>query len=412
MTYMSNTSTTRVSLRSRTSDSDDQVLVATATVYDGDDDPRLSESESLIPSEVRVVAHSEVSQARQRWLADEALFSEVTRCFYSNQLAAAEELCRTGMTQPPLPAEHHVASNGDRFRDTRGSVAMIYALLSTTRGIMSMERDNLSKALPGLFAADRLLQESEVWVAQQLMRGVCEASIGGVMLAQRRIVKGAWRMLKAYGALRHVSISSMLHFEGMESRVVRSTALYFLGTKALITELLPPAVVRRLPGFSGSSGWEQGLQMLRQCRAEGGLFKPMAMDTLLIFHIGFAETLLIPRAAADWDEIASITAEADALFGPTSMITAPKIAACLGLRRDAAAGLARVSAAAADPRLACMPMLEGMLQMDAVNYCLALLQWRDAAQRMRAIVQGMLSRKKKSGVPTVCNPRAAPARGG
>ena len=105
------------------------------------------------------------------------------------------------------------------------------------------------------------------------------------MLAQRRIVKGAWRMLKAYSALRHVSISSMLHFEGMESRVVRSTALYFQQHEG--PRHRAPAARRRPP-----AAWLQrvqwvgaGLQMLRQCRAEGGLFKPMAMDTLLIFHI-------------------------------------------------------------------------------------------------------------------------------
>ena len=32
-----------------------------------------------------------------------------------------------------------------------------------------------------------------------------------------RYVKGAWHILKSYGALRHVSITSLLDYQGMEA---------------------------------------------------------------------------------------------------------------------------------------------------------------------------------------------------
>ena len=94
---------------------------------------------------------------------------------------------------------------------------MCHSLLTTARGIMEMERDNLSRALPGLYQAEKLLSEEEPWVANGLMRGLCEGAIGATLLVQKRWVKGAWHIYKAYSALRHLSVSSLLAYEGMEA---------------------------------------------------------------------------------------------------------------------------------------------------------------------------------------------------
>ena len=62
---------------------------------------------------------------------------------------------------------------------------------------------------------------------------------------------------------------------------VRSLALHFLGTKALVLEVVPPAVTRWFPGFSGSGDADSGLRMLRSCMSEAGLFAPFAAHAIL-----------------------------------------------------------------------------------------------------------------------------------
>ena len=265
-----------------------------------------------------------------------------------------------------------------------------------------MERNNLSRALPALYDAERLLAEAEAWVAQQLMAGLCEACLGVVLLVQRRIVVGAWHVLKAYAALRHLSISSLLSFEGMESPVVRSLALYFLGTKALIVGLVPPAVVRWFPGFSGSGDREGGLAMLRKCVTEGDLLADYARDTLLVYHIAIKELYQLDWTDADWWEVDALCAAFDERHGRASMISGPKIAAVHGWRREPRRGLERVREVAADDNVARLPVLRSMMLMEQCNYHLALLEWDEAAECARAALRLCEAKGKRGGMPALC----------
>ena len=342
------------------------------------------------------------SPARRRWRADTQLVEQLICAFFANRWDEAAALCSRGAAQPPLPPDEHLAPNGDRFRDTRGSVAMVHALLTTARGIMEVERDSLSRALPSLFAAEQLLSETEPWVAQQLMRGLCEASIGGLLLMQRRYAKGAWHMLKAYSALRHLSIASLLEYDGMEGPVVRSLALYFLGGKAIVLGLLPPTVTRFFPGFTSRGDRQQGLSMLRQCADEDGVFAPFARDALLAYHVALKEVFLLPWTSADWAEVDQLTAAADDAFGRTSMPFATKIAAVHGWRHQPAVALGRITEITLDPGLATMPFLQAMLRMEQANYHLATLEWRQAARQIQAGFKLFEARGKRSGVPAMC----------
>lgn len=327
-------------------------------------------------------APSPATPERERWMADMVVAHDMLTRLLTNRFEEAEEICRFAMSQTPLPPTAHVG--GDRFRDTRGTFAMLHALYHAARSAMEMERDSLSAILPGLYAAEALLAEvAEPWVASQLMRGLCEVAIGLVLCLQHAFVKGGYHLLKAYGALRHVKVSALLEFEGMEHDVVRSVgaamprppdlrggattaasslpasvvacepllsraaaspgpprcaqestaaplnhrplrvpwvcpylpplapvtwqlALFFLGAKALVLSAVPPAATRWLPGFANIGDRSEGLQMLRACVAEGSLFKPMAMDVLLTYHLanevprlGWAEPSGGPHVIAD-----------------------------------------------------------------------------------------------------------------
>lgn len=308
-----------------------------------------------------------LSAERRRWDADILLCNRMLWCLLANRYTEAEEIASQGIAQAPLPVA--VEACGDRFRDMSGTFCMIRALIETSVRAAEMERDNLSAALPGLHHAEALLSNVEPWVASHLMRGVCEIVIGVVHCMQHNFVKGGWHLLKAYTALRHLNIADMLDFVGMERPVVRSLALYFLGTKALILDAVPPAVTRWFPGFVGTGSRVKGLAMLRQCVAEKGFFQPLAMDALLTYHVAkeawvqvsmppplpflsFPSPSSLPLSSPpslppapssppqhappgcpsyqlftedDWREIDEILSEADVRFGRTSIVFGHKV---------------------------------------------------------------------------------------
>jgi hypothetical protein len=349
-----------------------------------------------------------ISRARRRWLEDAASVERLMVCFYSNRLDEAEQICARGMAVPPLAAANNATEGGggggsDRFRDTRGAYALARALCIVARGVLSMERDSLSESLPRLYEAEKLLSESEPWVAQQLMRGLCEATIGGVLCAQHSFISGGWHLLKAYSAMRHLSIASLLEYDGMERAVVRSLAQIFLGSKALILELVPPAATRWFPGFVGSGSRLAGLGLLRQCVDEGGIFKLTAMDMLVTYHLGLKESMLIEWAASDWEELDALLAEADRCCGRTSMVFATKAAAVHARRRDVHAALGRLEEVLADPLLAGLPVVRAAITMEQSNMLLAACDWGAAAKRAQSALQLFLEHGKKSGAPAIAS---------
>ena len=113
------------------------VLPSRATAADAE---AVAESGSAAAAARAVLddADTDLSPARRRWRADIQMVEELTAATFSNRLDEAAAVCRRGMEQPPLLPSEHVAPNGDRWRDTRGVVAMVHALLVTARGVMEV----------------------------------------------------------------------------------------------------------------------------------------------------------------------------------------------------------------------------------------------------------------------------------
>ena len=158
----------------------------------------------------------EHSKPRVRWEADIDMCFQLTNALFTNQFEEAERICTVGTAQAPLPPTERVAPNGDRYRDTRATFAMIYALFHAGRSMMLLERDALATALPGLYKAQDLLDDKDMWVASRLVAGLLEATIGALHCMQHSYISGLWHLVKAYGSLRSVDVREMLNFEGME----------------------------------------------------------------------------------------------------------------------------------------------------------------------------------------------------
>ena len=308
-------------------------VVASYSLIDTAAEETASPAALELPCKVCGLGTSACSVARQRWEADIAIVHEVNRCLYSNRIHEAERICALAMEQPPLLAADRLSADGtDTFRDARGLMAMLSALFHAARGGLEMDRDNLSASLPGMYRAERLLSEAQPpWAASHLARGICEATIGVLLCMQYNFVKGGWHLLKAYGAMRHLNIAELLDYPGMEHDVVRSLALFFLGTKALILELVPPAATRWLPGFRGRGDRVEGLRMLRACAEEGSVFRYAAIDALLAWHIGLKELLFLTWTHADWAEVEALTneVETEEELGRTAFIHGTKAACAL-----------------------------------------------------------------------------------
>jgi hypothetical protein len=235
--------------------------------------------------------------------------------------------------------------------------------------------------------------------ASSLMRGICEVTIGLVLILQHSFVKGGWHLLKAYGALRHLKIPELLEWDGMERGLVRSLAQYFLGCKALVLDGIPPSLTRWLPGFVGTGSRERGLEMLRQCIAEGQFFKPLAMDALLGYYVA-KEVWVETYTPDEWREIDETLAEAEATYGRTSSMFGHKAAILLGYRRNAPAAAARVREIAADPNLAGLPAAVSAHLMTESNYLLG------APLALAFALAFALASPRMS--PRVCHPPLSP----
>ena len=343
------------------------------------------------------------SPEHRRWDADMALSDKMIRLLLGNRFAEAEAIAEFGMSQEPLPQSPRATgnANADRFRDTRGAFAMAYAIFHAARSALAMERDNLKEALPRLIEAEALISAiKEPWPASQLMRGICEVAIGLIHCVNHSFVTGGYHLLRAYSAMRTVKIRSLLEWEGMEHEAVRSIALFFLGVKALILSIMPPAATKWLPGFSNAGNRADGLKMLRQCVSEGSLFKPPAMDVLLAYHINRdAWERREEEYESDQAEIRWIIEESERLFGRQALVYAHKGTLLLcGFGRDPLAGAARMAEVAADPNIATMPLLHSVLLMEQCYFLLAAGDSAEAASRVRKAIEICREHGKRTGM--------------
>ena len=336
------------------------------------------------------------SVARQRWDADQLMVARLTDLLYTNRIAEAEEVCRQG-AETPVPT-------GEGVRDLRGAFAMMAAMFSVMHGLARGAKDQLKTSLPRMLAADALLAQAEPWLLQQLMRSCCVATIGGLQCMQYNFVTGgvllfkSYRMLKpAVGGVENLGADCAPH----ERPIIRSLGLYLQGVKQVLTPMAHPTAAKMLKGM-WAGDQPRGLQLLRTCIAEGGVFAPGAMDMLLAYHCdGPKECCCDVWSAADFDECDALVRRAAARWGDGTLVFAPREATLLGFKRrprDAAARLARLRLH--EPTVAAQPLMVSMLLLGEARFLCGALDLSGAAARARAAVAQLAAAGKHNTVPT------------
>ena len=241
------------------------------------------------------------ADAKRHWEEDVAAMREGTRLYLSNEFSKAEELFQRGMVgrgesamavksskANEEPAEEDSApADCDRIelRDTRGAFALQYAIVGLMRGVASLAADQLDECQRRLWEADALAALDTSWVGRKVVRGMCTLVAGLVQCLQREPVRGVWNIVRSWQWLRHLKTEA-LEYNGIGHEIVRSSALMSLGAFALILSLLPQHLIR---AASWSTGFEidraAGLEMLRTCQREGGIYAPVAALGWLAFHV-------------------------------------------------------------------------------------------------------------------------------
>ena len=126
------------------------------------------------------------SAGRARWDADVQLIECGVTHFFCHRWRVAELLCEHGARAPP---EARTAADADPPRDMRGAFAVLHANIALARGVAEMTDNQLAEAVPRLQQAASLLNASEVWLGQRMIRGLCALTLGICLLAQHKYVQ-------------------------------------------------------------------------------------------------------------------------------------------------------------------------------------------------------------------------------
>jgi hypothetical protein len=162
-----------------------------------------------------------------------------------------------------------------------------------------------------LLQADQLASESDAWVGQAVVRGICTLQVGFVQILQRSYMKGVFNVLRSWTWVKRLK-SEALDFIGPEREVVRSVSLLTLGAFNIILSLLPPSLAKAGSWVSGFDGDRQGgLDMIRACWEEDGLTAPWAAITWLLFTLDTKTLLNEPQTAEDFATCQEILEWAD-----------------------------------------------------------------------------------------------------
>ena len=325
-----------------------------------------------------------------RWHADVQALEAAAMLFWTNRVEEAEAICRTGMAAAPPPPGG---------RDMRGAFAATGALFGVVTGLSMMEKDTFASALPRFQAAETILKDGDQWTLTKLNRGVCSVACGILLCMQMKFIQGAWQLLGAYRVLRkQTSELESLGVElGMERPFVRSVALCLVGSKQMVTSMLPPAAAKILPAQLIAGDRDTGLKMLRQCADEGGIMRFNATHLLLTYQINMRMLWFEPWDDASFAECERLISAVEQRLGRKTLFFGSKRAELLGLRHEPLTAVDLYEQLTREPTLSA-PLLQTTLNWGRVKHLLAGLRWEEAADIARRTVGILTGGGKRTSV--------------
>lgn len=252
-------------------------------------------SSSEVASSGRGIGEEEDSAVRM-WKEDMAKMQMGTTMLFTNDFGGAESVFSSGMRNKRDSALLKKFKNA---RDLRGAFALQYALVSVIKGVASLANDQLDECLQRLWYAEQLAAEDSDWLGKSVVRGICTLVGGVVQCLQRSFVSGVFNVIKSWVWIKVLQTQAM-NYEGKEREVVRSCALLTLGIFNILLSLLPTSMLKAatlLSGFAGDR--DVGLDMLKDCWNEEGLFAPWAALVWVAYTVDTKSFLDEPMSEND-----------------------------------------------------------------------------------------------------------------
>lgn len=354
-----------------------------------------------------------ISAARASWDASMAAIEEGTRLYLTNDFVKAEQVFRAGMGGTGVNAssgagqEENDEDEPDQgvsddlaARDVRGAFALNYAMVHLLRGVASLSNDQLDECLSRLWEADRLASLDTNWVGKKIIRGVCTLCAGIVLCLQHNLVRGVYNILRSWQWIRYLR-SEALEFDGVGASVVRSAAQLALGVFALILSLLPPHLIRAASWTTGFEiDREAGLELLRACQRDQGLFAPIAALGLLSFELDTKTFLGEQQTEASLAECAALIEWASVRY-PHSVFFSLSDAELHACRHDLAGARAIIEGISSLPCVAELRALNAVVAYKRAVYHLAKREWAEAAHAFSASLEVYRSASRRSLSPAM-----------
>ncbi|GBG30334.1 Tetratricopeptide repeat protein 39C [Hondaea fermentalgiana] len=252
--------------------------------------------------------------AIKAWREDMAKMQMGTTMLFTNDFGGAESVFSSGMRNE-RPAE---ILKQEGVRDLRGAFALQYALVSVIKGVASLANDQLDECLQRLWFAEQLAAEDSDWLGKSVVRGICTLVGGVVQCLQHSFVSGVFNVCKSWMWIK-VLKNEAVEFQGKEREVVRSCALLTLGIFNILLSLLPTSMLKAASLLSGFAGDRDiGLDMLKDCWKEEGMFAPWAALVWAAFNVDTKSFLDEPLSKTDSETCDEIFAWASEKY-PTSV---------------------------------------------------------------------------------------------
>lgn len=315
---------------------------------------------------------------------------------FTNEFQQAEDAFRQGASQDRFrpPAEYKGV-----VRDSRGTFALVYAIVSFMFGLLSFANDQLDECLSRVWAAESLLLEDAPWVGQKMLLGMAYLIAGVVQAAKNAWLKSGVNLVRA---LRFISVfEEGLHFEGPEAPMVRSFSLFFLGLFNLVLSMLPPQMLKiasRAGGRSLHGSRSDALRLLTDCHEQDGIMAPFAVLVLLAYNISMKQQIGERFTEEDFEMSRELLQWASERF-PGSAVFGfwqTELHTVRAEIQEARLVVDKVSDVLTKLNL---PAVDSFLEQKKAMLSLALLDWENAAVGFERSLAVSVAKQRRSYVP-------------
>ena len=339
--------------------------------------------------------------AREHWKACIALAEAGLEHAWYARIAEMEAIMELGMHESMVP-DASEDSDGVEYCDPRGCFATLYAVVSFTNALVNFSDNAIAEALPKVERANSMLTGQPTLVFGQCARLFCRALFGVLKIFRHEYATGAWQLLNAWWTMRGLDVDSMLVSEGVERDELRGIALLVLGCLHIFGPMAKSFIPSWATGRLDRASLPMGIERLRTCYDEGGMFAPIALSIMYVQKFLLKRVLSFePLSSEDVGEIESMVEAFEIRYPASFMGLLFRIPILNHYQRtsEATALIATYRATPEAKEIAPAIMLS-LTTYNTRSQFLA-LEWHDAGARLKENIGVIQANGRRAVIPTL-----------